>query len=295
MPKLTRVIMGVDFCPPSAEAARWTALHFAPEAEIFLVHAIDLPQPPAFLRGRFPPHEDLVLTQRVGAEARFKELGPWFRSERIETEVAAGRAAEALLVASDLHGADLVAVGVPGCRRGAWRWLGTTAEQLVRSATVPVLLVRHPADRPPSGILVPFDGSRTAESSLRWAGFLAERFDASVFVLYVIDPSVHALVPEVVPPLRSRHLGEQAKRDAKSWLETEIGEAGLDPGAVEPMVVFGDPACEIIAAIARLGVDLVVMGGRGAGAAKSFLLGAVGHSILDGAPCSVFVVDGLDG
>lgn len=46
--KIRRIVVGVDFREPSVAAARWTARELAPDAEIVLLHVVDVPRPPAF-------------------------------------------------------------------------------------------------------------------------------------------------------------------------------------------------------------------------------------------------------
>ena len=49
--RLQRIIVGIDFSAPSIAAAKWVARYFT-GAQVRLVHAVFVPQPPRFLRGR---------------------------------------------------------------------------------------------------------------------------------------------------------------------------------------------------------------------------------------------------
>ena len=46
--RIRSVVVGMDFSEPSVVAARWAVEHFAPDADITLLHVIDLPARPAF-------------------------------------------------------------------------------------------------------------------------------------------------------------------------------------------------------------------------------------------------------
>jgi len=60
----------------------------------------------------------------------------------VQTAVAVGDAADAILTYADQHGVDLVVIATHG-RSGWKRWvLGSVAEKVVRAANQPVLLVR---------------------------------------------------------------------------------------------------------------------------------------------------------
>jgi nucleotide-binding universal stress UspA family protein len=61
---------------------------------------------------------------------------------------------------------------------------------------------------------------------------------------------------------------------------------------VQTRVRAGDPREEITRAAEEWGADLVVVGARGLGAVKGFLLGSVSSAIAHRAPCSVLVVKG---
>jgi Universal stress protein family len=63
---LKRVVVGIDFSESSLTAATWVARHVAPGAELVLVYALHVPEPPSFLRGKYPPRERLIETARAG-------------------------------------------------------------------------------------------------------------------------------------------------------------------------------------------------------------------------------------
>ena len=73
--KIERTIVAIDFSERSIAAAQWVARHFAPKSELVLVHALELPPPPLFLRGRASWREDDVETCRTGARLRLRQLG----------------------------------------------------------------------------------------------------------------------------------------------------------------------------------------------------------------------------
>lgn len=59
-------------------------------------------------------------------------------------EIRQGRVADAIVAEAEKAGCDLIVMGTHG-RRGFSRWtLGSEADQVVRSASVPLLLVRQP-------------------------------------------------------------------------------------------------------------------------------------------------------
>src|SRR5690606_23931576 len=138
--KLERVVIGMDFSEPSIAAARWAALHFAPDAELVLVHSIEIQRPPRFLRAALPPPAELEETTRQGAEQRLREVGLSLGAPRIWPVVREGRPADQIAAVAEERGADLIIVGEHGRSGGIRGLVGSTAEQLARSAPAPVLL-----------------------------------------------------------------------------------------------------------------------------------------------------------
>src|SRR5690606_7654609 len=128
---LERVVVGVDFTEGSTAAARWVARELAPDAELVLVYVVDIPTPPAFLQGAFPPHDELVQTTIRGAEARLRELGGELRARLMWTKVRVGQPAEEIAAEAEEMHAGLIVVGEHGKRRAFWDVLGSTAERVV--------------------------------------------------------------------------------------------------------------------------------------------------------------------
>jgi nucleotide-binding universal stress UspA family protein len=293
--QLNRVVVGVDFSEPSEAAARWTAAHLARGAELVLVHAVDVPEPPSFLRGRFPPRERLVETARTGADKRLRELSLALGAERIWLEVREGDAAEQLAAVAAEYGADLVVVGAHGMRPGPWIRVGSTAEQITRRSPAPVLLAQGALDAPPRRLLVGLDDASIAQGVLGWARLLAERCGARVTALHVLSaPLLESLLTlaavtsgtptPTIPALESGH-----REDADRWARRVV-EGGLDAATASSEIAFGDPAPELLAAAQRVRADLILVGRHGAGGARPALLGSVTSEVLRGATCPVLVV-----
>jgi nucleotide-binding universal stress UspA family protein len=73
------------------------------------------------------------IASRIGAKGR-----------NVESKVLVGRAAETLAEFASQEGADLIVMATHG-RSGVSRWVwGSTADRILRSSCVPVLMVRAP-------------------------------------------------------------------------------------------------------------------------------------------------------
>lgn len=298
--RLDRVVVGMDFSQPAEDAARWTARHFAPGAEIVLVHVVSVPEPPRFFRGKFPPRETVVETARSGADRRLRELSTTLDADRIWMEIREGDPAEQIDAVATEYSADVVIVGPHGARQGLWDRPGGTAEKLVREAKHAVLLAAKPADRAPRRLLVPVDESSVTDSVLAWARMLGERPETEMMLLHIVSStmlnellSAGAVASGVMVPIPDQVL-TNAEMDAGAWLQQIAAESGLDGPGVNTEVKAGDPADEILIASERLDADLVVMGSSAHGL-RAALLGSVAREVLRSAKRPVLVAREIAG
>jgi nucleotide-binding universal stress UspA family protein len=80
--------------------------------------------------------------KQVVAEAEASVQASGLEAESVVIETMGGRAADCIVAQAGAWGADLIVLGTHG-RRGARRMvMGSDAEEIVRTASVPVLLVR---------------------------------------------------------------------------------------------------------------------------------------------------------
>lgn len=298
-PRLARVVVALDFSEPSAQAAAWVSQHFAPDAELVLVHVVHVPARPRFLEGRDPPVERLIDVARAGAELLLRELAATLVATSIRTEVRVGRPEEEVVRVAEERGADLIVVGRPRQRRGLWGRLGTTAQRVLRRATMPVLLAAEMPPAPPSRLLVGVDDSPLTGPVLDWARLLSARFAAEAVVAHVVHPLQfdHGIV-------MTRRLSETADdadaavlRDAERWLAERLEQQGaseLDDvsmrGRMSALAVAGLATDALIEEATRRGAELVVVGSGGGSAARRLFLGSVAEGMLRDSPCPVFVV-----
>ncbi|HET7552281.1 MAG TPA: universal stress protein [Gemmatimonadaceae bacterium] len=297
--RLDRVVVGMDFSEPAEKAARWTARHFAPGAEIVLVHVVAVPEPPRFFKGKFPPRETVVETARAGADRRMRELSTSLGAERIWIEIREGDPAEQIDAVATEYDADVIVVGPHGARPGIWDRPGGTAEKLVREAGHAVVLAANPGDGSPRRLLVPLDESPVTDTVLGWARLLAERSATELTLLHIVSSrtlnellSAGAVISGVMVPVPDEVL-TNAELDAGSWLQQLASEAGLDRPGVSTQVKAGDPADEILAAAGRLDADLIVMGSSAHGL-RAVLLGSVAREVLRAAKRPVLVARRLE-
>ena len=144
-------------------------------------------------------------------------------------------------------------------------------------------------------ILVPTDGSDTAETAVDHALDLAERYGAEIHALYVVDTDAMdlSLGTEQIDRLRSGKFGEMTEIRERAELATSViadraRERGID---VVEHVTAGRPHAVVADYAEDEDVDLIVMGSHGRSGVKRALLGSVTERVLRSTHRPVLVVD----
>jgi nucleotide-binding universal stress UspA family protein len=189
----------------------------------------------------------------------------------------------------------VIIVGPHDDRHARSRWLGATAERIVRTSPIPVLVAVDPPPRPPQTLLVPVNESRLTGSILAWAGHFAESFDAEVKLLHVWSESLYAYVAsmshaESSDDLVAQRLVEQEIRDATTHWLADLTEAGFRGRRAAAIVRHGQVADVTLDIAAATHADLIVMGRSGGLVMSPPPFGSTLRTVLHRAPCSVFVV-----
>ena len=138
-------------------------------------------------------------------------------------------------------------------------------------------------------ILVGVDGSKESLDAARFGQGLAEQTGAVITYLFAVEP------PQVIPvgPL-SGYVTTSVPRSeadltrARAFLDGLVAER---PGLKSSTrVELGEPSESICEVAHQLGVDLIVVGARGLGAGRRFILGSVSDRVVHHASCPVLVV-----
>ncbi|MBK7859889.1 MAG: universal stress protein [Archangiaceae bacterium] len=137
-------------------------------------------------------------------------------------------------------------------------------------------------------ILIAIDGSGPSRHAARFGLALAHQTHAQVTLLTVLPP------PEVVPmgPLSGYAvLAPPVTAEATQKVTERMKEITSEhPGVkIDQVVEMGPVADTIIDVANHRSVDLIVMGARGLGPGRRFLLGSVSDRVVHHAHCPVTV------
>ncbi|MFC6987768.1 universal stress protein [Haloplanus sp. GCM10025708] len=211
--------------------------------------------------------------QATGAVERLEELAT-DPSLTCHTAVEHGIAHEAIRSYAAEHDIDLISMGTHG-RTGLDRLLlGSVTERVVRTSDVPVLTARLEPDDSLSydQILIPTDGSESATAAIDHGIAIADRFDATVHALSVVDVSAVAGAYDVGPgPDLFDSLEEGCER-AVAAVEDECENRDVN---IVTEVTRGTPYRGIQEYVDDENIDLVTMGTHGRTGLERYLIGSV--------------------
>jgi nucleotide-binding universal stress UspA family protein len=137
-------------------------------------------------------------------------------------------------------------------------------------------------------ILVALDGSRHSDRALEEGIDLARSQGARLTLLSV------GVQPQIYPTAYAIVLSEAELTAATAAVLEEAAAKVPDDVKFSTVTRIGRAADEILKRAGDAQHDLIVMGSRGHGAATSFLVGSVSHSVLNRSPSAVLIVHADD-
>jgi nucleotide-binding universal stress UspA family protein len=211
-------------------------------------------------------------------QAIVNEARALFNEEKVEVKVEVlheDDVAETILELSRGN-SDLIVMGSRGENEKDPRAVGSVTKKVIAHTSCPTMIVKKASTL--SNMLVCVDGSDHAMRALNFALNLAGKMGSRITLLNVQEPRLHKVSPDVATQLGDRVLSESLDAVGKSKLKAE------------KRLEFGVPS-DVIADVAEKGEhDLVVLGSRGLGTVKRFLLGSVSDDVSYKSKCSVLIV-----
>ena len=147
-----------------------------------------------------------------------------------------------------------------------------------------------------SKILVPTDGSKTAQKAGIYAVGLAKQLHASIIVMSVVDKRFLLSRTVLVKP-SSRYVAESIEDYQQEAAERYAGEIKklCDKSGVASKISIkmGHPVEEIVKEAKRSKANLIVMGSHGRSALSATVLGSVSYGVIhDDTSIPILIVRG---
>ena len=283
--KWKKILVATDFSESAGRALESAhALAGETGGTIVLLHAV---QPPYAVY----PQEGLNVAALSGAwmrEAR-RALAPLAArarrgGRRVKVDVRFGAPWRCILDVAGALDVDAIVIGASGHSRFERLVLGSTAEKVVRSAGVPVLVVHGRALKRIRRVLAPVDLGEGSSSALRLAGLLAGR-GASIEALLVVPRSVGTLPVPYFPQAPLLPTIEESEAALEQFLELHSLER-----VKGKVVAADDTASGILDHERARKVDLIVIATHGRRGLDRALLGSVAEKVIRHAEAPVLVV-----
>ena len=293
---INRVVYATDFSPCSENAfpiaVQMAARH---GAALHMLHAVvlhaDDPHDPAH---HFPEPDELYERLRSTAEERMAsraEDGGMPDAEVVQAQVRGIAPAPVILEYAQELDADLIVLGTHGRRGLRHLLLGSVAEEVVRLADRPVLVVRE--DCAASGsferILVPLDYSKSSDSALAYAKQIGATEGAELHLLHVLEVGAY---PDFYFPVQAAQMFDmpELKRRALDNLNDRLQRVEGPDVEAQVHVELGHPAQTIVDRAESLGADLTVIASHGRTGLERALLGGVAEAVVRGSKSPVMIV-----
>lgn len=297
-----KILFATDGSNDSEMAARiLLSLGLPSDAEVVIQYVIEpieylvTPAVPPTYRHELLRVEREMRTEAEEASARAVEQGRQIFSNagiNIDSLISEGHPAEEIIRTADKIGADLVVIGAKGLTGNRLFKLGSVSQRVVKYASCSVLLAQPSGE--PNGhridkVLLATDGSEYAFAAVEFLSSFSLKDSAEVVILHVIHKD-HRLIPHsrstqlALEQLHQLKL-ENAERmieDTKSHMATGLKTTTL--------IREGDPAEQILKVSSEISADLIVMGSKGLGGVKLFILGSVSQKVLRHSDRSVLLV-----
>jgi nucleotide-binding universal stress UspA family protein len=134
-------------------------------------------------------------------------------------------------------------------------------------------------------IILAFDGSEYSNRALQYAKTLAERFEATLWLVHIFPHTSDLLGYEDYEKFYSKRKagGQILLDDARQ----QLGNTGLN---LREELIEGPEAESILNIAQNCQADLIVMGTRGHGTLKGLLVGSVSRKVIHHSTCPVMVV-----
>jgi universal stress protein A len=140
-----------------------------------------------------------------------------------------------------------------------------------------------------SSILVPIDFSVHSKNALAYAVLIAERFGASLHLMYVVEPTIYPAdlgFGQVVLPGVEDELREKGAEELEGLITREIGSRIKATSVVRT----GNPHQEILREAEERKVDMIIVATHGHSGVEHMLFGSTADRVVKHAKCPVLTV-----
>ncbi|MBM4301190.1 MAG: universal stress protein [Deltaproteobacteria bacterium] len=137
-------------------------------------------------------------------------------------------------------------------------------------------------------ILFPIDFASNFETLVPWVETFADKFGATVYVLFVAQDLSHFAT--FVPHGNIKDFQQQAIDSAIKRMTAAEKEFFKKIPKLETRVELGSPAEKILAFVQKEKVDMIIMGAHGRTGLERVIFGSVANKVVKSASCPVLTI-----
>lgn len=228
---------------------------------------------------QLPKNVEMEILGRMEQESEkiLNNARALFAEEGVSMEVKGGRSsdpAESILELS--VDCNLIVMGAHGENEKDPYALGSVTKKVIRHSNRPTLIAKKVSKL--LNVLVGIDGSEHSIKAFEYAVQIGEKIGSKFTLVNVQEPRIYDYAPKTAEELGYR------------ILSSAISALGKEKSQIEKKVEFGVPSDKIVQLAEKGNYDLIVMGNRGLGTVKRFLLGSVSDDVCHKAKCPVLIV-----
>jgi nucleotide-binding universal stress UspA family protein len=138
-------------------------------------------------------------------------------------------------------------------------------------------------------ILFPIDFAANFETMLPWVSTFADKFDATVYVVFVAQ-DLSSFSSFYVPHGNIQSFQQEALDSARKRMAAVKQEFFSKFPKLETRVELGSPAEKILELAKKEKVDLIIMGVHGRKGMERAIFGSVADKVVQNAPCPVVTI-----
>lgn len=282
------LFVATDFSTGAAQAtARALRLPLAERGQISVVHVLSE-------RGPNPARGGAAKVARQNLDQATQNLirlatALGRRDIRITAELCRGQPYVEIIRHARSVAADLIVLGRHGRRRVRDMFIGATAERVIRSGDLPVLVVSRKASRPYRRPVLAVDLEDTCRSVVTTALRALEPQVTRATMVHAYHVPFEGLVTPKASAGEMTQLRKEYRAAAASGvarLQAALGDLGVH---WQMAIVRGDPRAVILNEAVRRRADLLVVGTHGRSGIAHALVGSVAEWVIQAAASDVLV------
>lgn len=284
MKLLDTILLGLDFAEPSANTIQ-SAFTLAKKFESKIIPIHVLPNDIA--------NEKVAKLLKETATEKLKEIEKQIAEKNIQKGASIlkyGSPIEAISSAIVSSKSSILVIGAGDSKKQKFK-LGITTAHIIQKSEKPVFVIKDNAPLSINQILCPVDFSNTSKRALTNAIIIAKKFKAKLVIISVceIENSSWILSTDALENENTSRIEKHSKKFHDFLKEFHL--SGLE---WQQETLKGNPAQEILKALANHQIDLLVIGTSGRTGLNRLIIGSVTEKVIREVPCSFLTLKSED-